>query len=659
MRIRHDLASLEWTLTGWHPHVWRWAGAGQASLNAHKGRDVGPVAVKVPGSVQNALKEAGILPDWNVKLNSRQCEWVENRHWVFEAKLPAEWVAAPGRKVLICKGLDYQGCVRINGKDAGTFKGSQVPYEFDITDLLAGGENVLGIVFTENPRQLGQINYTSQIREWKPRFNYIWDWVPRLVQVGIWDDVCLEIRDGDAIESVSFFTDYDLKSGLGSLTLSADLALEAGREVEVEVGQDAGALVRRFKAEARLKIKAEGIQVSPWQPNGNGEQMLYGVKVRLLDSQGRVLDEKESRTGFRSIRWKPCEGAAAGAEPWLCEVNGIDTFLQGVNFPPLLPNFADATEADYRKRIGVYRDCGINLFRVWGGAYLEKECFYRLCDEMGIMVWQEFPLSSSGLDNWPPEDEAAISELASIAESYIRRRQHHPSLIIWSGGNELLGGADGGKIGMERPCDASHPLLARFAEVVKQNDPARKYVPTSPSGPRCGASQSEFGKGVHHDVHGPWNHAGSLDSWYAYWDGDDALFRSESGMPGASSAEIIRKYGGEMAMTPDSDNAFWKHTLGWWIQWPDYLREGGNPDSLEEFVRWSQKRQADALSYAARACKERFPRCGGFMLWSGHDCYPCPANCAVMDFNGEPKPALLALADIFRKKGGRFAPPCG
>jgi beta-mannosidase len=639
MRQSRDLDELEWTLSGYHPYWWRW---GQAI-------DVGPVPAKVPGSAQKALLDAGLIPDWNVGLNSRLCEWVENRDWKFETEIPAEWTAGTGQRLVRCEGLDYQGHVLVNGQEAGRFRGSLVPHSFDLTPFLTDGPNRLAIVFTEIPRYLGQIHYTSQIREWKPRFNYIWDWVPRIVQIGIWDSLRLERRDADVIESLSAYTEYDHAAGRGSIALKAELSVADARQVEVVVEGEEGEVARTtFPAKARLSRRLSRLRVQPWQPNGNGEQRLYTLRVRLLGADDDVFDEETRPVGFREIVWKPCEGAPEDAEPWICDINGVPTFLQGVNWIPPQAVFADVTEEDYRVRLQVYRDIGCNLLRVWGGAILEREAFYRLCDEMGLMVWQEFPLSSSGLDNWPPDDRQTIAEMKEIAASYITRRQHHPSLIIWCGGNELLGGPDGSKQGMTRPLDISHPMLAAQAAVVQRLDPTRRFLPTSPSGPRAGAGEQEFGQGVHHDVHGPWNMAGPLENWYKYFDGDDALFRSETGFPGASPADLIRRYGGDMALPGDSTNPFWMHTAGWWIQWPDYLREGGDPTDLDAYVAWSQERQAQALTYAARVCKARFPRCGGFMMWTGHDCYPCPVNNSIVDFLGRPKPAAIALAEVFR-----------
>ncbi len=645
---RHDLSQLDWQLTGWHPYFWVGPLTDETDLTLYP--DIATVPAQVPGSVQGALRQAGLLPDWNLGVRSRECEWVENRHWSFETALPAEWCAGEGRKVLRCEGLDYQGVVLVNGRRVGEFCGVYTPYEFDLTDALVEGDNRLVIVFTDNPRSLGQAHYTSQIREEKERFSYFWDWCPRLVQVGIWEAVSLEVQEGDAITGLRLWTDYDAESGRARVTVQAQCAVAQARGLEIIVkGEDAEVahVVVPVTQEVTAEVDIPGV-VEPWWPNGLGEQPLYLVRCRLLGEERAILDEAAEIVGFRQIEWKPCQDAPEGAAPWICCVNGRDLFLQGANWVPIRENFADVTETDYRQRLELYRDLGCNILRIWGGAVLEREVFYRLCDELGIMVWQEFPLSSSGLDNCPPQDPEVVARWTGIAESYVERRQHHPSLLLWCGGNELTGSPESGKLGMGLPLDATHPLLAALGEVVGRMDPTRRFLPTSSTGPRFLADASEFGQGLHHDVHGPWKWSGDLAGWREYWDGDDALFRSETGMPGAEGADLIRQYAEGMELPADRSNPFWLHTNGWWIQWEDYLREGGDPESLEAFVDWSQQRQAEALAYAAAACKRRFPRCGGFIMWMGHDCYPCPANTSIIDYLGRPKPAAEAVGKVFR-----------
>jgi beta-mannosidase len=223
--------------------------------------------------------------------------------------------------------------------------------------------------------------------------------------------------------------------------------------------------------------------------------------MELLDAEGRVVDESVRRVGFMSVRWEPCEGAPAAADPWVCVVNGRPIFMQGVNWTPIQPTFADVSDDQYRHLLEIYRDLGCTMVRFWGGAFLEKEIFYGLRDELGLMLCQEFPLSSSGLDNWPPEDIEAVEEMARIGESYVKRRRHHVSLAVWCGGNEVQG---------DRPADLSHPMLARLTEVVREHDLGRRYLPTSPSGPSFAADRENFGKGLHWDVHGPWRREGDV-----------------------------------------------------------------------------------------------------------------------------------------------------
>ena len=343
--------------------------------------------------------------------------------------------------------------------------------------------------------------------------------------------------------------------------------------------------------------------------------------------------------------------APEDADPWLCVVNGQPIFLQGVNWTPIRPNFADVGAAAYEKRLKLYRDLHVNVLRVWGGAVLERELFYDLCDALGLLVWQEFPLSSSGVDNYAPDDEHSVAALTEIARSYITRRRHHVSLLAWCGGNELMDDKNGNRKAGGRPLGLEHPMPKALHDVVEALDPTRRFLPTSASGPRESANEKEFGTGVHWDVHGPWQAVGTLDeTWQDYWRDDDALMRSEVGAPGPSPAELIRRYAGDVDPYPGTfGNSLWRRT-SWWIEWPQFIAEmGREPETLQEYVAWGQQRQAQALSIAAGACKDRFPRCGGFIVWMGHDSFPCTSNTSVVDFDGNPKPAAFALADVFRR----------
>jgi beta-mannosidase len=658
MKQVFDLSPLQWTLEGHTPFLWlferRHGGMGSARCV-----DVRPVPARVPGSVQGALREAGILPDWNVGTCSRQCEWVEHRHWMYRAVLPDGWFDRKAAFRLECQGLDYSGWVYLNGREVEAFRGSHVPHVFELAPHLQEDGNVLEIVFDLPPRWLGQFGATSQMRDWKTRFNYTWDWVPRLVQIGIWDGISLVSVDGAEIRDLSCVTDVDPLKRVGRLEIGGAVAGCGGADVEISLEKEAKTIRKKRFAVADFQhgIVWEDLPVELWWPNLEGEQPLYTVTCRLLDVQGKEHDRQVRRVGFRHVEWRACDGAPSGADPWLCVVNGRPVFLQGVNIPPLCANYADLTRADYEKRLTLYRELGLNLFRVNACQFLERQWFYDLCDELGLMVWQEFPLTSSGLDNWPPENEASIEEMAEIARSFVKRRRHHASLILWSGGNELMGDLQGNKTGMGKPCGWDHPMLARLGQVVRELDPSRRYIPTSPSGPRASASPADFGKGLHWDVHGG-AAMGTLADAEKYWMGDDALFRSEIYCSGASSAEAIRKYAGELQVFPATgDNPYWTRLTTWWLDWEKLVRiHGREPRDLEEYVEWSQANQAQMLSREMKACKERFPRCGGALMWSGHDTFPLTINTSLIDFEGNPKPAARAVAEIWRKAPAELQP---
>lgn len=652
----YNLGHLAWTLTGWTPFEWQLerSGDGATSRNAA----IPALPAHVPGSVQQALLHAGLIPDWTVGLNAVACEWVENRHWVFTTHLPSEWLGDTGDRVIVhAEGLDHAGWIYCNGQEVATFANAFVPHDVDLTPWLrrqAGAENTLQIIFACPPRWLGQFGATSHMTDCKPRYNYTWDWLPRLVQIGIWDDLLLHIVAGNGLDTIQWTTAVTHRDGGAVGTLRLRGTVRNTREAHIRVAlADAFApqtIVRQavYDAQSLLNgIEWNDLPIALWWPNGAGDQSLYLASVELLDREGKVIEASTQRVGFKTVRWEPCLHAPEQATPWLCVVNERPIFLQGVNWTPIRPNFADVGDEEYRQRLMLYQEMGCNVLRVWGGAYLEKRVFYDLCDALGLLVWQEFPLSSSGVENWPPADAASIETLCQVATSYIERRRHHVSLLLWCGGNELQAlPGDGRPITEE-----TAPVIAALARVVAALDPERRFLPTSPSGPRFERHVEETGQSLHWDVHGPWIALGALDEqWQHYWQTDDALFRSEVGAPGASSADLIREYAGGMPTFPaNEENALWRRS-SWWIEWDQFLAEHARaPRHLDEYVEWSQRRQAAALASAARACKDRFPQCGGFLVWMGHDAFPVTANTSIVDFNGRMKLAATLLAQIFRE----------
>jgi beta-mannosidase len=656
---RITLSSLDWTLSCWRPYAWRLGKSREIGFPIKP--DLETISAKVPGSAQQALLDAEKIPDWTVGMNSLACEWIEHRHWDFSATLPADSLE-PGEQIFLCaEGLDYSGWILVDSKEVGEFSGALITHRFDLTDALSEDKpHELSIVFDQAPQEQGQIGYTSRSQHFKPRFSYSWDWTPRVVPVGVWDTLSLLSGTQCAINATKTTTTLaeDNQTGQLVVELQLDTALASPEEVgdvRVALGnKDCCQFISATGvfASDTLRFDIGNIPVEAWWPNGLGKPKTYTLTISA-EVRGQAWSE-ERTIGFKRVHWLPCEGAAPDAEPWICEINGEAIFLQGANWTPPRTCYHDSTDDEYRKLIALYRDMGANLLRVWGGAILEKEIFYRLCDEAGILVWQEFPLSSSGVENWPPEDTDAIDALRGFCKSYIRRRSHHPSLLIWCGGNELTDGGSRG--GVDTPCDNSHPCLSAMKTAVEQEDPTHRFLPTSPSGPLFFGQADQYGTGLLHDVHGPWGFsdewANTMEEWREYWRGDDALFRSETGMPGPQALEPMLKYAGDNALSklwpPTSE--YWRHTSAWWAQWQRFKETlAGLPADkvLAKYIELAQQKQAEAYGIAAESCKRRFPKCGGFIVWMGHDSFPCPSNNSFIDYDRNPKPAYFALKKVF------------
>ena len=650
--LNKNASSLDWRLWCYRPNVWRM----NFNFDQLSGSwaEYSDLPMTVPGSVQNALKKAGVIDDWNVGVNSRNAEWIENREWLVVTKLPDNIKAKEGEKIFLrCNGLDYKGMLMVNGQEAGRFDNAFIPYSFLISPYLKENGNNIVFIFECPPKNLAQIGWTSRITDWKPRFNYGWDWMPRIVQIGIWDDIFIEMVKDDIIKfgELKVFASADRTKDMGSLSVSAKFSGFAREgHVNVTLSDESGNnLINENLPISQLGKQKEwnNLKIKRWWANGLGEQPLYHLTMTLKDGNGNEVQQETKRVGFRTIDWRPTQGAPAGADSWICNINNTPIFLQGVNWTPIRPNFADLTEEDYRLRLQMYKDMGVNTIRIWGGGFPEKKWLYDLCDEMGILIWQDFPLSSSGLDNYPPEGFKEVYTISQIAAHYVKRLHHHASLLLWCGGNELYEKGD------VLPITEKHVMIKSMKETVSLYDPTRKFVEASPSGPSIYGNQNTFGTGMNWDVHGPWDlpyteQDRTMDAVEDYWSKDDAMFRSEVGVPGAMSVDAMNKYKGDLYLLPASmDNPLWR-SVSWWIQWDEYKQTGKNFESINEYVDWSQNRQTEGLTLALKKSKEKFPACGGFIIWMGHDSYPCMINTSLIDFDGNPKPVVTELSKIWK-----------
>ncbi len=650
--MQHSLNGSDWQILGLIPTEWVWRRIGDAATDLDNLRPTAPpwYPATVPGDVQSDLIDAGVLPDPWYEENSRACEWTSQRDWVYRLDFTPkpDWA---GRHVrLRFDGVDPSGHIFLNGHHLGDHSGMYVPFEFDVSGLLRYGElNHLIVVVDHAPSEpdiQGQIGWTSQIRLWKARFAYDWDWCTRLVPIGIWDDVSLIINDQTWIGDV--WVRPVLNEALDAATVHITTLLgcisSMPVHLEVQILRDGNRVAVSSASgttdnDSKLSTVIALRNPALWYPNGYGPQNLYEAKVVLKDDGGEILDERSVGFGIRRIKPVANDNAPADSLPYVFEVNGLKTFIKGWNWAPVNQLYGRPHREQYERNLKLAAAAHCNLLRVWGGGLLERESFYSLCDELGIMVWQEFIQSSSGVDNEPGTDEKYLSYCRKTAEAMIPRRRNHPSLVIWCGGNELTRASDG------VPLDKTHPNIKTLAEAVERLDPDRVFLPTSPSGPVFGANPDHLGR--MHDVHGNWNYLGDPEH-YHFFNQIDPLFHSEFGVEGAANRDTIdRAIRPEYQWPPDFSNPHWCFHANWWVDRQSVEKLFGPLSNMEDYVKASQWVQAEGLRYAIEASRRRKWRTSGTIPWQFNEPWPNVVGTYCVDYYGKPKPAYYAVQSAY------------
>ncbi len=471
--------------------------------------------------------------------------------------------------------------------------------------------------------------YSDRSATLKCQMSFGWDFAPPIRTMGLWDDVSL------VVSGPVFIVEASSQSSVVSsqIAVSSGISAFAPAEIEVLLTLDANqpglaaATIRVVPANftgpefgpfdfpldlatgrSEHRLTCHLPEAALWQPWDRGQPHLYHVHISLAEPDGAPLDDVTLRTGIRSIEWRD----------WRLTVNGQPEFMRGLNWVPADSFPGRLRPGRYASLLKMARESGANLLRVWGGGLREKRAFYDLCDELGLLVWQEFPFACMFLGSYP-SDPTYLALVEAECGSMVRQLRHHPALILWCGGNEFSR-------------SRNQPLLKTLASAVQQHDRSRPFIPVSPDG----------------DTH-------NWAVWHGYapiqtYQSETTPFLSEFGLQALPHLDTLQ------AALPDP-------TTGWSTHHADEQKlkryrslfipttilrlPSTTPISnLQSLISSSQRAQSTALQTAIEHMRRRKGRAGGVCLWQFNEPWPA-ISWAIVDYYNRPKLAYERLRDWY------------
>ncbi|HTV21190.1 MAG TPA: hypothetical protein VMG12_21035 [Polyangiaceae bacterium] len=609
----------------------------------------------VPGHVHLDLMRHGVIADPFGARGELGCQWVDEAGWIFRRSFSFTPDASRPRRVLRFEGLDTVCRVFLNGKQVAAHDNMFLPLEVDVTSELVAGDNTLRIEFDSAPRvgrerrarYLAQEGLPSDVVRFderaflrKAQYMFAWDWGPRLVSAGIWRGVAL-LEFAARIADVHVVQKH-LDSGAVELSFQSRIEADASSECQVVHVLEGAVQPVPDGQSARLD------RPELWWPAGLGAQKLYTLTSYLVprgvtrqqELEARALDRRTQKVGLRRLRL--LREKDAQGESFEFEVNGVRLWAVGANWIPdhSFPSVIDRARLEAQARRAL--DMNMNMLRVWGGGVYESDEFYDVCDELGLLVWQDFPFACS----YVPDDAPEQAVLRVEASANIVRLRNRASLALWCGNNENL------TMWLSK-WEKPRPQPTRYygerlydgtlPELVAALDPSRQYIASSPIGGDH-ANDGNIGDQHYWDV---WHGRGD---WKFYKD-STGRFASEFGFASAPTRSVWQKiYPGDAEWSrrdPRDSIARWHDkTAKGYDTYVGYV-ELHYPVSrdLEEFTYHSQLNQRDALRFGI----EHFRRsvgCRGALIWQLNDCWPVQ-SWAVLDSDGEYKAAAFELRRLF------------
>ena len=592
-------------------------------------------AVEVPGDVHTALFAAGRIPDPYWGCNETNVQWVAQADWVFARAFDVSPAfAARKRVVLEVEDADTFADIYLNGVKVGETANRFARWTFDVKGALKAGRNEIRAVFRSAWREadrraaaLGRAFPMSNV-PWaknqalirKPACHAGWDWGLAQMTTGFCGPVRLVAHDGlkiDYVYSEQAFND-DLTHC--DLTVFADVTDADGNVATVT---------------NRVSIENPPL----WWPNGAGEQRFYTYAVKVGD------ETVTRRIGLRKVEilnTPDVDAAGKKGARMAVRVNNRELFMKGANWIPCDAFESRQTPAKYRDLLESAAAANMNMIRLWGGGQFEKDAFYDLCDELGLLVWHDQMFACAV---YPATDEF-LGEVRGELRHQLRRLRDHASIALWCGDNECLGSLKG-SVARADPAFYKGALVKRHAvqeEMVAKYDPTRMFWPSSPcAGP--GNFADNWKNDSQGDMHNweVWHENRPFDAYYAY----SPRFCSEFGYQSFPSLEVAETFATREQILSRAPAFEWHQK-----------NPGGNRRIRETMVRYfrpaqdieselllSQFQQAMAIKMAVDGWRAQRPRCMGTLFWQLNDNWPV-ASWSSIEYGGKWKP-LQHLAKRF------------
>ena len=617
------------------------------------------LSATVPGDVMTDLLKAKVIADPFDRENETDVQWVGETDWTYERSFKVKRsMLNEDCLLLACDGLDTFATVWINGEKVAETDNMFRRYAWDVKSLLKAGENSIRIslkAVNEYTRQQQQKKrpldaqpggcHPNAFPAWvrKQACNFGWDWGPVLVTPGIWRNIQL------VGYSVAKLADVHVRQRHSKnrvqLDVTCDLQRESNQSLKVRATlRDKGRLVAEHVSESRgksVKLQLAVKEPKLWWPNGMGAQPLYDLQVEIIDGEDKVLDTTSKRLGLRTLVLDRHKDEWGESFQFVC--NGVPFFSKGANWIPADALLGRRTPAMYRKLLEDSAAVNMNMMRVWGGGIYEDDCFYDICDELGICVWQDFMFACMSYPTW---DKDFMKSVEIEARDNVRRIRHHACLALWCGNNELE---------MQRVTEdpkRRFPFTWKeygelfdklLVKILREEDPDTDYWPSSPHSP----------VGDRRDYNNP--HSGDAHLWDV-WHGKKPFewyrtcehrFNSEFGFQSFPEPKTVHGY------TKTQDRNITSPVM------EHHQRSGiGNTTIMQYMLDWfrlpsdfdmtlwaSQILQGMAIKYACEHWRRSMPRGMGTLYWQLNDVWPV-ASWASIDYHGRWK-ALHYMARHF------------